>query len=168
MRVKDAFEKLQEIVKIAGIYDIVCGIRGPDSGNVSLKTIFTARLRYLVAGGDIGGGTTRPSEKVNLHILANAVEKLSEADYHYLEHIDLAFHSLAKIFEKKNELRKAVECIFLDNLAIYLLDIIHTNRFLERRRISENIAIWDYDNAFGGINRLLNEYSEFVTDEYPK
>ena len=168
LKVLDVFEKLQEIVRIAETYDIICGIRGPDSENISLKAIFTARLRYLVAGGDIGGGITRPSEKVNLHVLADAIEELSKADYHYLEHVDLAFSCLAEIFERKDEHKKAEECLFLSSLATELREIAKISLFLDRQEISKDVALWEYNDIFDRLNKLLDRYSNFVTDEYPE
>lgn len=137
-------------------------LRGPDAvgnGPAAAKTIFTAKLRYIVAGGPVMGLWRRGS-KVLLEELELIL--LEDADVlrhllHYLGHCEEAFHAVAELYP---EYRREAE--FLAELAGKLSEIVAVILDIELNGIAEAIPYLDI--RMYELQLLLDEYSDYITE----
>jgi len=109
---------LRKVINDQTLYDIISAIRGCDSYNTVLKYLFTARIRCL-AGMNIDDAfaDVRVDKEIKLWMIYRAVESVSEADIHYLEHITYAINALRRlklIDEKEADMLNAIATILID------------------------------------------------------
>lgn len=152
------YKETLDIVATSGeIYNIVCGLRGPDSGNKYLKYIFTSRLRGIIG---VYGVNVREESTIEFEDIVNAILTMEKHDEHYLNHMYWSFKCLYEISENR-------EALFLSKLA----EILDSMVFIENEAsVEEEILGRDlskhvvrvYDNCFRELNSLLKHYSEFV------
>ena len=100
MGLKDRFRVwvLKKVLNDSTLYDIVSAIRGCDSGNTALKYLLTSRIRFLAGlDPDDAYADVRVNKEVELWVLYKAVESVSKADVHCLEHIEFAINALRRL-----------------------------------------------------------------------
>jgi len=151
-RLREKFEQFKALIAIPDFYNIAAAIRGPDTGNSSLKWIFTARIRYLI-GVRNNGAAIRTINKVHIEHVENAVLNLRKGDLHYLDHVQHALTALASLGAIDHE-----EHWFL----YYLADALH---IIGASMDSEKKWILNEKRFAYGMNMLLwviNEYKDFI------
>jgi len=148
----DPWRVLRTIGRNSDLYNIAAAIRSPDTENDSLKTIFTARIRYLVFGSDLDVAVTRDDHRVDLSLIANAVLTIRRHDYHYLGHVYDALYSLDTLgMIDQREFR------FLLNLADALESLSWS--------MDEDGYVWApivFISAMDRLVEVLNRYPDMV------
>ena len=102
-------------------YDIATAFRGPDNGLSALKSLFTARIRYLMITDPTNAEVFRHCElrsdpHITAHMFYLAVTENKNYDpYHYLHHIDMALRAMININRaaKRSVCGSTVELRFL-------------------------------------------------------
>lgn len=139
-----AKEILQEITTNGTLYHIASAIRGPDSGKIFLKHIFTCRIRWLAGRSGYIVGAFRSTEKIGFHNIVNAVVNVGKEDYHYLTHVADALNGLLEL-----NLISGKEYDFLYSLVWALIFLTKNDEMMQTY-------------ALNRITKLTKEYSEFV------
>ena len=126
-------EALRLLVGCEDAYAIMSALRGSDSGNLELKWIFSARIRYLVGMSSRAWSPYfRRERTVKLGDVLKALDKVSNIDYHYLNHVEYAIMSL-----KMWGLIDKDEYELLYNLATILNEVAEGS--MERKAAEKNI-----------------------------
>jgi len=146
-------DRLADLVEHEEVRAIVKAIRGPDTGNASLKWIFTARIRHLALRGRTHLiGQVRPGSTVDFNDIASALVTAAPEDAHLLEWSKLALaHMRLMLPEHRRELK------FLEGLADALMSAAMSG---EARSDLEAVNLVEL--AVAKINSLLEEYAEYV------
>jgi len=135
---------LRKVINDQTLYDIISAVRGCDSTNIILKSLFTARIRYL-AGLDSGRAVVdvREYKKVRLHMIYLAITSVSVADIHCLEHIIYAVSALRWL-----KLMDEEEANMLNAIATILIDVAKGTE--------------DHDTARKKIEELTKKYEKLI------
>jgi len=147
----------------ARAYDVAAAMRGPDAENNALKKVFTARIRYLAAGGKEARMEvmTRKEADVMLDEVAEAIVKLDPHHMHFLNHVVTAVENLEAL-----GLIEPREAEFLARLADLLHDFAMWLWDLESSSaVAQDIALDKLDELVAKLNEHLDEYAEFIVDE---
>jgi hypothetical protein len=113
--------EFKNAVATRDFYDIAAAFRGPDNGLSALKSLFTARIRYLMITDPTNAEIFRHCElrsdpHITMFMFYSAVKEYRNCEpHHYLKHIDMALLAMININRaaKRSVCGSTVELRFL-------------------------------------------------------